>query len=115
MNDTPTLADVFLNFGGKTLVTTSTAFTSIGVLYGINKLTALGIGTLELMPFWIGLKQLSEEDKKKPVLDRQPLLEELWSYAKISLVIVAGVCLKVGGGRMSAPDFVRSVNDVLYR
>ena len=38
-----TLAEVFLGFGGNTLFTLGTLFTSTSVIYGIHKITGLGI------------------------------------------------------------------------
>ena len=115
MSETTTLAEVFMSFGGKTLYTTGTAFTSIGVIYGINKITSLGIGAIDLLPYWLGMKELTESEKKEAIFTKESLGNEIKTYFKIGSVITAGVLIKIAGGKLSETSLIEAANKLLYR
>ena len=106
-----TLAEVFLGFGGNTLFTLGTLFTSTSVIYGIHKITGLGIRGTEALPYWLGLK---EEEDDGLGITREDLKKEALSYIKISSIIVFGVFIKYIGKEISSENFIEGFNKVLY-
>jgi len=107
------LAEVFLGFGGRTAQILGTVFTGAGVLYGINKSTGHGIGLLEVLPYWLGLKKDPQENDK--ALTRKQVGDELTSYGKLIILVISGVLIKKTGGWALAPSTTNWFNSFLYK
>lgn len=108
------LAAVFLGFGGQTLYTLGTACTAVGTIYGVHRLTALGIAIFSNLSKWLGLAaDQNRTDGDAPVLTRKEVSNHLTSYAKIMLLIVIGVGIKMLGHRMGLESTIKTFNEML--
>lgn len=113
MTTETSLAAVFLGFGGQTLYTLGTACTAVGTIYGVNRLTNLGIAIFSNLSKWLGLVQDQGTDGNKAVITRKEFADHLTSYAKIMLLIVVGVGIKILGHRMGLNSTIQSFNRLL--
>lgn len=128
----PTLAQVFLGFGGNTLFTIGTAFTVVGSIYGINRLTGAGISVINQVPHWLKSGSQKNDDKKNDNnndddkkndnnndddkwISRKQVFDELSSYTKIAALIVGGVLVKHVGTKMGHEATISWFNSFLYK
>ncbi len=107
------LAAVFLGFGGQTLYTLGTACTAVGTIYGVNRLTNLGIAIFSNLSKWLGLEQEQGTDGNKAVITRKEIADHMTSYAKIMLLISIGVGIKILGHRMGLSSTIQTFNRLL--
>lgn len=120
-SETNTLAEVFLGFGGKTFYTLGTACTSAGVIYGIHRLTGLGINIFSNLPAWLGMKNNhhKQDDQQEQYIDTlissKDFFDHLASYGKIALLITFGISIKTFGKWMGLDSTVSSFNRLLYK
>lgn len=114
-----TLAEVFLKFGGQTMYTLGTAWTAMGVIFGVHRLTGLGINIFSNLPSWLGMKQNNgpqlEEKPSDVIFTKQQLWQEVSAYAKISLLIFLGVTIKFLGNILSLDSTTQALNAMLYK
>jgi len=114
------LASVFLGFGGQTLYTLGTACTAVGTIYGVNRLTSLGIAIFSNLSRWLGImdqvqgqQQGQQQNDTTSILNRKELANHLTSYAKIMLIIVIGIGIKMLGHRMGLESTIQTFNQML--
>ena len=111
-----TLAEVFLSFGGKTMFTLGTACTAMGVIYGINRLTGLGINIFNSLPLWLGMQKSQDRTSENDALvTRKQIADEVTIYTKISLLILFGVVIKYFGNWLGLPTTILAMNALLYK
>lgn len=112
-----TLAEVLLGFGGKTLYTLGTSFTCLGTIYGINKITKLGIDIFSNLHSWLGPlgpKEKLIEGNNKTILTKEDVFNGFTSFSKILLFIVIGVVIKMIGNWMGLDSTIDKFNKILY-
>lgn len=112
MSGNQSLAQTLIGFTGNTLVTVGTAATAIGVMYGINKITGHGISVINSFPKWLGMTKVVDEDAQ-PVITKQQVGQELTTYAKIILVVSAGVVIKYGGNKLNSEETLKTIHSLL--
>jgi hypothetical protein len=112
MSDQSTLAAVFLGFGGNTLYTLGTALTSVGVLFGIHRVTGHGITAINQLPYWLGMKEMNKDEQG---ITRAQIFNELQAYTKVGGVLVAGVVIKATGKYLNMDTTVQTFNQMLYK
>lgn len=113
--DTTTLAQVFLGFGGNTLYTLGTACTAMGVIYGIHRITSLGIKVFSGLPQWLNVGNVDKNTTENTALiTRKQLFDEASAYSKISVLIVFGVFIKMAGAWLSRGTTIDTFNELLY-
>lgn len=112
-----TLAEVFLGFGGKTFYTVGTAFTTVGTIYGINKLTSIAIGIFNNLHSLLGSNHSSDvkDNSNAIVLSRKDFFDGFTSFAKIGLLVAFGILTKMAGGWMGLDSTISSFNRLLYK
>ena len=110
-----TVAEVFLGFGGKTLYTLGTACTAMAVIYGINRITGLGINIFANLPIWLGAKKCNKEDSNETLATKTQVFEELCTYGKICMLIMFGVLIKTGGNWLCLESTTKALNALLYK
>jgi len=114
--DVTTLAEVFLGFGGKTMYTLGTACTAMGVIYGIHRLTGLGINIFNSLPLWLNMRKTQDKSGENDVLvTRKQVTDELTIYVKISLLILFGVAIKYFGNWLGLETTIAAINKLLYK
>lgn len=121
-----TLAGVFLHLGGDTIKTAGSAFTAIGVLFGINMISGHSISLVRTLPSYLGFDKKSDSktdsktdgDAKKTseqaVITRGQLYEASYNYFKIVVVILGGILLKKGGTMLADSNTLGAFNKFLY-
>lgn len=109
-----TLAQVFLGLGGQTAYTVGTACTSIGVIFGINRITNLAVKFFSSMSIYLGVDAPKPEDKAV-VLTRKDVYDQVTSYGKIIVLILFGIGIKILGSRMKADSTIDAFNRLLYK
>lgn len=110
-----TLAQVLLGFGGKTLYTLGTSFTCLGTIYGINKITTIGIDICNNLHAWLGPKEKLIEGNNKSIITKQDVYDGFTSFSKILLFIVIGVFIKMIGNWMGLDTTIDRFNRILYK
>jgi hypothetical protein len=114
MSKDTTLAQVFLGFGGDVLFTLGTVFSGSAFLYGVNKITSVGIGAMQTLPKWFGL-DTSEKEKNEPLITKGQVWDCCSVLAKISSVMVVGTALRYGGNHIRHEEFIKGVSQVIYK
>lgn len=111
-----TLAEVFLTFGGQTMYTLGTACTAMGVIYGVHRLTGLGIKIFNNLPIWLGMTPRNPDTKDTEALvTRKQVSDELTTYSKIGMLILFGVLIKFCGNWLGLDSTVQGLNALLYK
>ena len=109
------LAPLFLGMGGNVLSTVGTAFTSVGVLFAIKKISGFGIDMIARLPYYFGNKEdaktFKQEQQQKPWSEIIKREGEKWSY--LSLLIMIGIFFKKGGAWMSLPSTAQIVTNFM--
>ena len=107
-----TLGEVFMGFGGKTLFTLGTVFTSSAVIYGIHKITGWGITCTQSLPFWLGVEEESDEPQ---ILTKNDLFTGIKIMGRISAVILVGSLMKITGNFIDSDNAKNALNQLMYR
>lgn len=107
------LADIFFNYGGQTLITVGTGFTAIGVIYAINRITGHGINLLNDLPYLLGIKKYTDSEQEKPIT-KKDIIDGFTTYCKICGVIMTGTALKFLGNKISSDDTIKAFEKILY-
>lgn len=119
MSDSMTLAEVFLGFGGKTFYTVGTAFTTVGTIYGINKLTSIAIGVFNNLHHLLGSSPSTDSKDSKEnnqvVLSRRDVVDGFTSFGKIGMFIAFGILTKMAGAWMGLDSTISGFNRLLYK
>lgn len=119
-----TPADIFLSFGGKTCFIMGSAFTALGAIYGVHRMTGTAIRVIKSLPFLLGL-QLEEENKEMEKetsskmesvkgLTRTEIVKEIFVYTKISSTIVIGILIKMFGNWIASENVINTFKGMLY-
>jgi len=110
-----TLAEVLLGFGGKTLYTLATGFTSVGTLFFVMKVSTWGTNVFTNLHRWLGTKDRTKQsDPDTALITKQDVFDGLSSLGKISLFIILGVLIKMVANWMSLNSTANSFNKLLY-
>ena len=112
-----TLAEVFLQFGGRTMFTLGTACTAMAVIYGVHRITGLGISMFTNLPSWLGMKKsiTNGEQDSDVVVTRKQVFDELTYYGRICILIIFGVGIKFIGNWLSLESTTKALNLWLYK
>jgi len=120
--DTGSLAEVFLGFGGKTFITLGTACTSVGVLYGVNRISGTWINFLESLPRWLSsrsdkkqIETSGQTDDNTALVTRKGFYDALTLYGKIGALIIFGLGVKAAGKWMGLDSTVAGFNRLVYK
>jgi hypothetical protein len=113
MADNATLAEIFLGFGGRNAQVLGTTFTTVGVLYIINKSSGYGIRVIEKLPYWLGMQP--HQNTEANAITREHIYNETVSYGKLSLLIGCGILLKKIGVWALAPTTIEMFNNFIYK
>ena len=116
MSDSMSLAEVFLGFGGKTFYIVGTAFTTVGTIYGINKLTSIAIGVFNNLHSLLGPNQSVElRNTNTTVLARKDVVDGFTSFGRIGMFIAFGILTKMCGAWMGLDSTIGTFNRILYK
>ena len=115
MSSSTTPAEVFLGLGGKVFSLVGLGFVAVGGVYGVNKVSGSAIKVLESLPFWLGMKELKDEDKATAIVTREQLKKGVNAYGSIIAVILAGGAIGMFGRYISADGTIEAANGILYR
>ena len=111
-----------MHLGGETVNTAGSAFTAIGVLFGINMISGHSISLVRTLPSYLGFDKKSDSktdaDAKKTseqaLITRGQLREASYNYFKIVVVILGGILLKKGGTMLADSNTLGAFNKFLY-
>lgn len=114
--ESSTLADIFLGFGGKTFYTVGTALTCSAVMFGVNRMTGLGIKVVSNLSKWLGVSEDKgkEEEGKEVLVTRKQVWDEVTLFGKISGILAIGVLIKFMGNFMGKESTIQAFNEMLY-
>lgn len=116
MSDSMTLAEVFLGFGGKTFYTVGTAFTTVGTIYGINRLTSIAINIFNNLHSLLGSNtNVVSHNSESALVTRKDVVDGFTSFSKIGMFIAFGILTKMCGAWMGLDSTIGNFNRVLYR
>lgn len=110
-------SDTMITLGSNTLHVLGTAFSSIGFLYCIKRVTTGATSLLENIPYLLGIKKVSREDVDE---NAEPLMNRVYYkvydnsvYAvKLSLLIAMGTLCKYVARKMNSDDFKNIISHV---
>jgi len=108
-----TLAEIILSVGGKLAVILSSSLTSVGALWGIYKISGLGVKVLKNVPYWFEV-QKNDDSNCKQYITRDQIIQSLVVYSKIGFMIFIGVIIRILGSYMHAPGTVNKLNTLVY-
>ena len=116
--ESSTLADIFLGFGGKTFYTVGTALTCSAVMFGVNRMTGLGIKVVSNLSKWLGMSNDTEKGKEEQgqevLVTKKQVWDETTLFGKIFGVLAIGVFIKFLGNWMGKEETIQAFNKMLY-
>jgi len=107
-----TLAEIILGVGGKLAVILSSSLTSVGALWGIYKISGLGVKVLKNVPYWFEMK--NNDSNREQYITRDQIMQSFVVYSKIGFMIVVGVLIRILGTFMHAPSTISKLNTLVY-
>ena len=115
MSGTLTLADFVLSLTGKTLFIAGNALSSIGSLYGLEKIITIVIRVIENLKPLLSKSQQKENTNNEPLVTRKELWDTFMDFSKIGVFITIGLVIKMIGNWMNLSTTVDMFNTLLYQ
>jgi hypothetical protein len=114
LSEQTTLAEIILGVSGKLAVILSSSLTSVGALWGIYKISSLGVKVLKNVPHWFEMKNYDDRNEKQ-YLTSENIFKTLTVYGKITIMIFIGILIRILGTQMTAPETISKFNTLIYR